>query len=88
MPNYLTTPKKSANSRPPGARVSYHRIEAETGVRRETVNRYGRRRRSNAAKTFRRVPVAGISESAVRSGGKLEHQGAMSWSWPVPSRNT
>jgi hypothetical protein len=31
---------------------SYRRIEAETGVRRETVSRYDRMRRSNAAKTF------------------------------------
>ena len=31
---------------------SYRRIEAETGVRRETISRYDRRRRSNAAKVF------------------------------------
>ena len=31
---------------------TYRRIEAETGVRRETVSRYDRRRRSNAAKVF------------------------------------
>ena len=31
---------------------SYRRIEAETGVRRETVSRYDRTRRQNAAKTF------------------------------------
>ena len=31
---------------------SYRRIEAETGVRRETVSRYDVRRRANAAKTF------------------------------------
>jgi transposase len=31
---------------------SYRRIEAETGVRRETVSRYDLTRRSNAAKTF------------------------------------
>jgi transposase len=31
---------------------SYRRIEAETGVRRETVSRYDRLRRSNAAKVF------------------------------------
>jgi len=31
---------------------TYRRIEAETGVRRETVARYDRRRRSNAAKVF------------------------------------
>ena len=29
---------------------SYRRIEAETGVRRETISRYDRQRRSNAAK--------------------------------------
>ena len=31
---------------------SYRRIEAETGVRRETVSRYDARRRANEAKTF------------------------------------
>ena len=31
---------------------TYRRIEAETGVRRETVSRYDRQRRSNAAKVF------------------------------------
>ncbi len=31
---------------------SYRRIEAETGVRRETVSRYDRLRQSNAAKVF------------------------------------
>jgi len=31
---------------------TYRRIEAETGVRRETVSRYDRLRRANAAKTF------------------------------------
>ena len=31
---------------------TYRRIEAETGVRRETVSRYDRKRRSNAAKVF------------------------------------
>jgi hypothetical protein len=31
---------------------TYRRIEAETGVRRETVSRYDRARRANAAKVF------------------------------------
>jgi hypothetical protein len=31
---------------------SYRRIEAETGVRRETVSRYDRRAKANAAKVF------------------------------------
>jgi IS30 family transposase len=31
---------------------SYRRIEAETGVRRETISRYDRRRRGNTAKLF------------------------------------
>ena len=31
---------------------TYRRIEAETGVRRETVSRYDVRRRANAAKVF------------------------------------
>lgn len=35
-----------------GQRVDVRRIEAETGVRRETVSRYDRQRRSTAAKVF------------------------------------
>ncbi|MEP6496189.1 MAG: hypothetical protein ABJF01_26190, partial [bacterium] len=35
---------------------SYRRIEAETGVRRETVSRYDARRRANAAKVFAGSP--------------------------------
>ncbi|MBN1459859.1 MAG: IS21 family transposase [Armatimonadetes bacterium] len=45
---------------------TYRRIEAETGVRRETVSRYDRERRANAAKVFlgsegSEVPSEGVS---------------------------
>jgi len=40
---------------------TYRRIESETGVRRETVSRYDRARRSNAAKVF---PGSGGLEAA------------------------
>jgi transposase len=52
MPNYLKMPKKSQVLALLDLGWSYRRIEAETGVRRETVSRYDRRRRANAAKTF------------------------------------
>ena len=52
MPNYLKMPKKSQVLALLELEWSYRRIEAETGVRRETVSRYDRMRRSNAAKTF------------------------------------
>src|SRR5688572_17122201 len=52
MPNYLTMPKKSQILALLALGWSYRRIEAETGVRRETVSRYDQMRRANAAKTF------------------------------------
>ena len=52
MPNYLKMPKKSQILALLELGWSYRRIEAETGVRRETVSRYDHTRRSNAAKTF------------------------------------
>ena len=52
MPNYLKMPKKAQVLALLELEWSYRRIEAETGVRRETVSRYDRTRRSNAAKTF------------------------------------
>ena len=52
MPNYLKMPKKSQVLALLELGWSYRRIEAETGVRRETVSRYDATRRSNAAKTF------------------------------------
>jgi transposase len=52
MPNYLKMPKKAQILALLELEWSYRRIEAETGVRRETVSRYDQMRRSNAAKTF------------------------------------
>ena len=52
MPNYLKMPKKSQVLALLALGWSYRRIEAETGVRRETVSGYDRLRRANAAKTF------------------------------------
>jgi hypothetical protein len=50
MPNYLKMPKKSQVLALLELGWSYRRIEAETGVRRETVSRYDGTRGSNAAK--------------------------------------
>src|ERR1700674_5433805 len=52
MTNYLKMPKKSHVLALLELGWSYRRIEAETGVRRETVSGYDRMRQSNAAKTF------------------------------------
>src|SRR5688572_8540421 len=61
MPNYPKMPKKSQVLALLELGWSYRRIEAETGVRRETVSGYDRMRRSNAAKTF---PGSDASPSA------------------------
>ena len=52
MPNYLKMPKKSQVLALFELGWSYRRIEAETGVRRETVSGYDAARQANAAKTF------------------------------------
>ena len=52
MPNYLKMPKKSQVLALLELGWSYRRIEAETGVRRETVSGYDAARQANAAKTF------------------------------------
>lgn len=52
MPNYLKMPKQSQVLALLELGWSDRRIEAETGVRRETVSRYDRLRLANAAKTF------------------------------------
>lgn len=52
MPNYLQMPKQQQVLALLDLGWTYRRIEAETGVRRETVSRYDRARRGNAAKTF------------------------------------
>ena len=52
MANYLQMKKRKQVIALLELGWSYRRIEAETGVRRETVSRYDRLRRSNAAKVF------------------------------------
>ena len=52
MPNYLKMPKKTQVLALLELGWSYRRIEAETGVRRETVSGYDQARQANAAKTF------------------------------------
>lgn len=63
MPNYLKMPKKSQVLALLELGWSYRRIEAETGVRRETVSRYDRMRRANAAKTFSGSDLSFSAES-------------------------
>ena len=50
--NYLKTPQRQQVIALLELGWTYRRIEAETGVRRETIPRYDRQRRSNAAKVF------------------------------------
>jgi transposase len=52
MTNYLQMPKKQHVLALLELHWTYRRIEAETGVRRETVSRYDQARLANAAKTF------------------------------------
>jgi hypothetical protein len=52
MPNHLTMLKQQHVTALLELGRSFRRIEAETGVRRETVSRYDRARRAKAAKTF------------------------------------
>lgn len=67
MSNYLKMPKRQQVIALLELGWTYRRIEAETGVRRETVSRYDRRRRSNAAKVFagsEPAPPASDADSA------------------------
>ena len=52
MSNYLKMPKKTQVLALLELGWSYRRIEAETGVRRETVSGYDAARQANPAKTF------------------------------------
>ena len=52
MANYLKMPQKSQVLALLELGWSYRRIEAETGVRRETVSGYDAARQANPAKTF------------------------------------
>jgi transposase len=66
MPNYLKMPKQQHVIALLELGWSYRRIQAETGVRRETVGRYDRARLAKAAKVFPGSappdsPVAGAS---------------------------
>jgi hypothetical protein len=61
MANYLQMPKKQQVLALLDLGWSYRRIQAETGVRRETVSAYDAARRADPAKTF---PGSGPSDSA------------------------
>jgi hypothetical protein len=82
MANYLKMPKKSQVLALLELGWSYRRIEAETGVRRETVSGYDRMRRSNAAKTFaevrwsRAIPSAPSDQAASVARGEF-HPGTV-----------
>ena len=69
MPNYLQMPKKQQVLALLDLGWTYRRIEAETGVRRETVSRYDRVRRGNAAKTFHGSDASRSSDSPADTGG-------------------
>src|SRR3954470_20894604 len=69
MPNYLKMPKKSQFLALLALGWSYRRIEAETGVRRETVSRYDAARQGNAAKTFPGSDPSPPADPAADGGG-------------------
>jgi transposase len=64
MSNYLKMPKKSQVLALLELGWSYRRIEAETGVRRETVSGYDRARAANPAKTFPGSPGPSPADTA------------------------
>jgi transposase len=71
MTNYLKMPKKQQVLALLALDWSYRRIEAETGVRRETVSSYDRQRRANPAKTFTgsdMVPVVETPDRLIDDG--------------------
>ncbi len=63
MPNYLKTSKLQQVTALLELGWTYRRIEAETGVRRETISRYDRLRRAKAAIVFpgSEEPIAGLT---------------------------
>jgi len=65
MANYLQMAKRQQVLALLALDWSYRRIEAETGVRRETISRYDEVRRANAAKTF---PGSAASSAEVAEG--------------------
>jgi transposase len=71
MAHYLTMPKKSQVLALLELGWSYRRIEAETGVRRETVSRYDQARSGNAAKTFpgSDAPASGETPDSASADG-------------------
>jgi len=64
LPNYLKMLKRQQVLALLELGWTYRRIEAETGVRRETVSRYDRLRRSNPAKVFPGSAAPEASEMA------------------------
>ena len=72
MPNYLKMPKKSQVLALLELGWSYRRIEAETGVRRETVSRYDEARQANAAKTFPGSDPSPPSDSSMSAGRRIQ----------------
>ncbi len=63
MPNYLKTSKLQQVNALLELRWTYRRIEAETGVRRETISRYDRIRHSKPAKVFPGSEEPGAGEN-------------------------
>jgi len=87
MPNYLKMPKKSQVRALLELEWSYRRIEAEIGVRRETVSRYDRKRRSNAAKTFPGSDASRPPESPdLQPGDEANAAKAFAGSDPNPAK--
>ena len=67
MANYLKVDKRQQVLSLLELGWSYRRIEAETGVRRETISRYDRQRDSNAAKVFAGSDGVPAAESLAKS---------------------
>jgi len=70
MANYLKVDKRQQVLSLLELGWSYRRIEAETGVRRETISRYDKRRDSNAAKVFPGSDGVPAAESLAKNAGE------------------
>lgn len=74
MPNYLKLPQRQQVIALLELGWTYRRIEAETGVRRETVSRYDVVRRANAAKVF--AGSEGVEEASEAASGTADPSNA------------
>jgi hypothetical protein len=84
MANYLKMSKKQQVLALLDLGWSYRRIEAETGVRRETVSGYDRQRQANPANTFPGSKESPAAETLAVPGTSASHP-AMAFPGSLPN---